>query len=412
MNVEQSLQEILDQNYSCAICLENYNEKRKPILTCNLHDVCMECFKQINNNLCPTCKQPWLGSKVVVNSQKQSSLDLVKKIWEQKNSQQASCPQPLKEEAKPLIPEQFGFFTLCEMVWQYKHFEDQFQAALPYVLDVMQWRPLVRELLTSSSKNWFLLTDSRNQSVKGFVQLMNKGEGHFEAHWGGVTEQIPELYLELYKRLLATVLHNSPINWQETSLTLIFNYDTEEKWLKLILKFLLDSNIRYDLLHIHRNWGTQSKLIAYPCCKPGHEQKMIESDPGIVLEGNVPFEQWILPRIKSYLENPELNQLFRIAGRNEENFNLIKRTFATNPQNFFIYMIEGKPAGFIEFDRYNGELLWIQQCALFPDCYKYKQHFISQFKEWATTKPSLGPDKCARQVEFSPTVPAAFWQGK
>ncbi len=426
---------LISQDLCCVICAEPYSvskrDKMPTQLTCSQHSICIQCLVESGQgwNACPFCRRAITVSLTPEpNSELISSIDRVTVLWNQIEalktsssttsstetvSSSAASSSQVVEPLRMAVPNMFHCASLCEGVLQYKDVGHEIETILPHVLETMGWGGEKKELVTeflAKPQEWVVFTSQSDQQTKGFACLRSVSNGKWEAHWSGAIENDPSLYLEMYKSLLITVRatgSNSQNDWKDISLTSFFNYDTEYRWLNGVQQMLVSHQLRYELQYLHRNWGTQVKITVYPYNKPGHPHQSMPIESTMNLERSVEstmLDTWI----KHYLEDYGLNALFRQSiphgsskERLEEIANYRKMQFQNMPQNFFVYLIDGRAQGFVQFNRVTGEALEVAMCGLSLDNVKYADHFIQQFIEWATTKPIYAKDKTARNVLFS-----------
>lgn len=427
------------EGYTCTACLDPFSfsvKEKKPVQLCaKQHSYCLACFEDYRRKItsCPECRGPLTfaaGPAVPDRIQ----VDLMEKLWKAEERVRAatsagSVPAAASSSAASAaaspaganpagkvqrveqspVPERFECHSLCETVWQFRSISEDIETALPTIVDVMRWQGEIQELRGEYQKDpmqWFLFFDPRDRTTKGIAQL-KFANNRWEAHWSGITENNPALYVELYKYLLLSVENTQKRNdgndWKNVSLTNYFNYDTERRWFDNVEDMLRQHHIYYDKVRLYKNWGTQIQLTAYPCCKPGHEQRRVELDPNKVLKRDEPFETWITPQVTQYFENLKLNTLFRLLALDSANAehaaNQTKIAFSREPQNFFVYTIDGQAKGYMHFLRQDGNLS-VQSCKLSRDCLKYADHFIQKFVEWAKTKPIYSAGVSAKEVAF------------
>lgn len=443
-NISNSFADYLEEKgYLCPVCYENFEinppdlikvpkqfNKQPTQLSCQQHNICIACFEAHRNNfkLCPVCRAPltFSASDPKPNSQVISAIEAVKNLWEQLNPSVGNdnslytvskkpALKPFNMEINQLLPQSFECLSLAEAHWQHKNVGDEIAALLPSIVEGMQWKEVAQELLKdfqTTAKQWVLLVNQINQESLGIACLKSDNHMQWESHWTGVKENNLELYLELYKHLLAAVekrKRNDGSDWRNLSLTTFFNYDTEEKWFNHILSALQAHNIRYEIVYLHRKFPNnfelhQAKLTTFPCKKEGHIQKPLILDNQKRLESDMPFEEYAKPVVTLYLEKLGLNLLFRFWASEVPNQEAasyeIKQAFLKEPQNFFVYTIQGRAKGFMWFRRNNGNLE-ITSCKLLADSHKYADHFIQNFIVWATTKPIYAKGTCAKKVKFS-----------
>lgn len=456
MNVSNNgLTDFLEKNgYSCPMCLDNFETtapdlkkypdqpNRQPTqLSCRQHNLCIACFEEHRNQIktCPMCKEPltFTASKPMPNSQVISGIDAVKNLWQQLNSnvgkdkdaegpvaKKPALVKPVGMEIDQQIPEHYECVTFAEAQLNHKNVGEEIATLLPSIVNGMKWQDVANELQNdyySSPKNWVLFTDSQKQESIGIACLKTINNMQWESHWAGVKENKVDLYLELYKQMLSYVegkKNNNSMDWRNISLTSYFNYDTEEKWFAYIIQVLQQHNIRYEITYQHRKFPNnfelhQAKLTTYPCKKDGHLQTPLALDKQKGLARDTSFDDLAKTELNRCMETCGLKTLAIYWAKDAAPNNVesaardLKDAFYRESQNFFIYMIDGQAKGFIRFVRKNGHLDVIS-CKLLGDSFKFADHFMKQFLDWATTKPIYAKGISAKKVKFSCALPSVL----
>lgn len=420
-----------EQGFACKICLGVYSSDDKvhyPVqLSCHKHNLCYSCYEKAIKTQqpknCPECRAPvrYLPDDLKANSQTIQAIDAVKGLLTPKNSTAVSSssssalstPAAISSSSsdrKQEIPEKFECKSVYDKVEEYTSIDDLFENALPQIVDVMQWENVLGELSTEFAKNagqWRVLLDQRDRSPKGFAQYTQAPSGEFMIQWTAVMEKDPTAFPMLYTAFLLDVKKRAtgaPDDWKKIRLTMCFNYDGEEKWFDEVVNMLKNNHIRHEIHYHDRDWGCQVQLTAYPCPKPGHTQTLPQQDIFLRLQSIPPFEKWIARTLDPILDPAQYNlgNVFRWVKHEsnpDEAAEKIKTVFLRNPEDFFIYTIDGKAAGFMQFTRKDGFLI-VQACALTPSNLKYADHFIQQFLEWATNYPVYAREVPAKGVHF------------
>jgi hypothetical protein len=324
----------------------------------------------------------------------------------------SSAGAPVAKVAKPepmQIPANFKSLQWCDLLWNFKDVNSEMLSILHSVVRAMNWSADAGELqkdFNANSKEWLLFYDLATKVSKGMVWLKTVSYGQYEMHWCGVTECTQQNYLEVFKQLLAMVEAKklpSDNGWKILSLTAYFNYDNELKLLEWVTKLLVSLDMRFEIVYLHKHWGTQAKVTAYPIPKPGHPQLPLSMDNTKILEQDLPFHESIKPQLEQCLNVAGLNAIFRLMSMDAINpeYQVIqlKNEFIESPQNFFVYTVEEKVKGFIQFERKVGNIV-VKNCKLLADTYKFADHFIQQFLEWATKSPSYAKNVGAKEVNF------------
>ena len=441
---EKTLNDYLDEKgYSCIICAETYSasdrDKMPTQLSCLQHSICMKCFTDAMNNLtiknCPECRKPLTfqsGSPVVPNSQVISAMDTITDLWKAKNSpaattsssaaassaaitssSSAASSAAITSSSSSATPKNFSCVSLCETVHQYPNVIADIESALPAVVNTMGWQTISGELQEelATPVNWVLMRDKKDQPVQAIAKVETTGT-EWKMHWTGVVANNTQDYLDFYIHILASLMDVAQKNptsntWQKASLLIVFNYDTEEKWLEAVEAMLTQHHIRYDKLHDHKAWGTQVKLTAYPYPKIGHLQPPYACSQARHFETPQKFSDWVKPLTQNYIDQYQLTQFFRLCSfdeyQPEQAAFRLKNAFLQEPESFFVYTIDNQSKGFIRFTRENGKLA-VQECKLISQASQYADHFIQQFITWASTKPIYSRGSTAGDVNFLPCL--------
>lgn len=301
--------------------------------------------------------------------------------------------------------------SVYDKVQEYTSMDDLLENALPQIVEVMGWGSVLGNLKAEFAKNasnWCVLLDQRDRSPKGFAQYTQAPTGEFVIQWTAVMEKDPTAYPMLYTAFLLDVqkrAKGTADDWKEIRLKTYFNYDGEEKWFDEVVNMLTKNHIRHEIHYHDKAWGCQVQLTAYPCPKPGHMQTLPQQDPSLRLQSIPHLEKWIAPALAPIL-NPDqhnLSKLFHLwATRSpnpDEAEQKITSTFSKKPEDFFIYTLNGKAEGFMQFTRKDGFLV-VQECRLARSNLKYADHFIQQFLEWATNFPIYAREVPAKGAHF------------
>jgi hypothetical protein len=75
---------------------------------------------------------------------------------------------------------------------------------------------------------------------------------------------------------------------------------------------LTTHNVRFDLTHLYKHWGTQVKLTMFPICKPGHEKRAFQLAANYGIELNQTFNDWYRPKMNKYFQELSLGTVFRV----------------------------------------------------------------------------------------------------
>lgn len=420
----------------CYLCLEEYStvtRERKPyLLPCAEHTICIECVeKQFQElNLCGLCKKPiklekqnpFQPSSLVLNQ-----INMLITAWNLKqvsggNASAAAAAAGRLPDAQIAkislrdnapVPANFACLSLVKDFFEARDIVGEIEAALPGVVQAMGWQAAIQqfdETFRNEMPTWYLISD-RTNTVKGMAQIKCQApnKSKWEVNWLGVTQDSPEQYVEVYINILGALEKQKTglsTDWKEVSLTTTFNYDTEEKWLESVKAMLVARHLRFDISHIFNNLATQVVLTVYPCCKEGHLQQTPTQNPNSIIEGvnSHSFENVVQPKIIDYLERLYLETLFQAWSKEKANGTsqlvTIRTAFRENPQDFFIYTIDGIAAGFVQFSRQQGQLV-VEQCGLLKEQEQYAQHFIQQFVQWAKTTPCYAKEVPAKDVSFA-----------
>lgn len=411
MNKCETLKDYFEiKGFQCPLCLDPYDLKERnkfpTQLSCRQHSVCIECLQQQIGTLklCPQCREPLTFSAGVPapNSQMLTAMEAIAEIWESAHpsasSSAAAAAAPVDVPTPP-APINFECLTFCEAFWQYRDIQRLMRESLDSIIHTMGWHREAKELTDSLNyPEWVLLSD-HNQESQGIAQLKIAGPTQWEAHWIGVVEANPANYVEFYKQLLLMIKRRGSDDWKNVSFTSYFNYDLEEVWLSAVLRMLGDHNLRYELTYLHKTWGAQAKLRVFPWPKAGHIQRELVIDPNKKLETDIPFGR----RVGEQLSYRKINltPLFRaLAAETADPAGSEQRMlshFSDFPQFYFFYLVEGQAKGFMQFERSLADTnkLFLTLCKLMPDSLRYADHFVQQFAEWATTKPTLDKDTSA-----------------
>lgn len=409
-----SLSDFLEaRGFFCSICTEVYNpndpNKKPTMLSCEQHNICIGCLQMMKNRLgtCPECRAPLTFKAVpAVNSATINGMEMATELWKalygpkdvEAEAQRARVGQQPVQPAEPLfIPENFTIISLDAIAKKQKDSGEVISAALPSVIETMNWREVAKELeqdFHKSEKEWIYICDTAADITRGIAWIQNPKYNEWETHWCGVTTPNEALYVECYKGILQCILpkvrSNMGNEWQTFSLSTYFNYATEEKWLLAVQRFLIEHTIRHELFYHFKHWGCQAQLKVYPISKGGRYQKDFNFNPQWSLEQWKTPQEMLAPAVKRILEVVGLGSVFRqCAAENnepEEKVGFLKDLYINNPLNFFVYALENQAKGFVYYTktRYGG--LQVQNCGLVDGSKKCADHFIQSFFDWANTQ--------------------------
>lgn len=437
MQLGNSLSEFYEKNgYSCPICNDVYDLKeqdKKPVLlSCAQHSICLECIRQHGAQMrtCPVCRANIVYTpNPMPNSLLLNMMEMAKNMFETMKKAQgethsnapAPKPAPMEISRPPMpVPEKFELVTFTKERWNHVSVCDQILNIMPTVVQAMGWNNDAKELqkdFDPMSKQWVLFLE--NGVAKGFSWLKPMGSGHFEIHWTGITERSQETYYKFWKLLFNKVKAERRVadkdDWRNYSLTCYFNYDNPEelKQFERIQAQLKPFNVRINHTGIERNWGKeilslQIKFQAFCFQRPGHEIRDLPKDENLSIAQDVSFEDKLKPQIDDLLDNSQgklgfvFNMMYPNAssrqswnpqlGRYETSpeyleLESIKNRFRANPETFFVYKLDGRVRGFIDFT-VQGSAISVRNCRLLPDAQKFAGHFVEQFCKWAMAKES------------------------
>lgn len=428
-DLKRSLTEMYsEEGFVCPLCTEVFDQedpKRKPImLTCAQHNICRECFdeyKPKNLNTCPECRNIIVLNLPIVNSTVISAMDTAKKLFLRLNAaktqsapEQAAAPKLIPQVQPTLVPKDFETMTFCEYKWDSRNVSKEIEQIIPAVVKAMNWQAEEAELrskFNSKKDEWILFLDTATNTPKGFTCLENPRDCEFVIHWTGITEQNQELYIDFYKHILRHVeskRRNTPNDWRDVSLSIILSSVNEHEFYRRIAGLLLARNMHFDSYRIVKNWGVQRKLTVYPCEGPYNQPKNeLRLDETKELAFNVPYPNSIRNVMNRVLANDvhNLTAIFKLMTVNERYpesaIERLQSKFMMSPEDYFVYVIDEKAAGFIQFTRESLEQLSVVNCRLLPHQQQYANHFLEQFMHWALSKESMGKGLSAKQVRFS-----------
>lgn len=416
-----------DKGYFCPVCLEPYNlteRSKQPTLTCQQHNVCIDCLTNCGNDwkTCPTCRDVFKFdiTKINPNSQIITAMETIKSLWEQLSkaapaAAAMAAPQPavaapvVVEQPKPLaIPENFKTHFLCQEIKKINDETPNIAAAFNHIVQVMNWNTVDVELYNDFRENnssWVALCDKNSNEILGTGRLSEtQSKGAWEVHWMGVTHQSEKDYVELYKHIAHFIESQASDNrddWKNYSLTSYYNYDTEEKWLDNVVDMFHEHHRRYDLVTLYRTWGTQRKLTLFPCRKAGHVQNNFILDQNYRLIPNTKVEDEIALLTHKYLTDYRLETaITKWAAENATSAGPILNAFKTAPKSFYVYTLEDRAKGFIEFQLKEAQIK-VNRCCLLNESLKYADHFISQFMTVVRTQLTLSNHVVAKKVTFT-----------
>lgn len=439
-SIESNLDKYLEEkNLTCGICSAVYNGKEyKPmVLSCIMHSICLECITGNSKNLtsCPFCR------KAIVINQDSLVPDIrtIERVQEavekfHKKSQKAKevkdhNPQltPIEKSRTPIdVPEKFEIVSFAEDCFNFVDVGVEMQRIATRVLSSMGWdgdQAVANDFYSvfkPQSSDWILFREKATGKAIGFAQFILAKDAYnktkYEAHWIGSIEKDPNIHYEFFKQMVNLVasrrIQPCSNDWEEYSLKSIFNYDNpyEETVRKKIVVQLEALDIRVSTTEKIRRFSQQFCLHqrtveVFPVEKPGHPQKELKNSESYEICARSDLQTSINPKVSLCLDPHgfHLRNFFFSTVQNTVNTDrdtiLLVDEFKKNPQNYFIYVVNGQARGYVQLERNDGRFV-VKNCKLAIQQKNYAEHFIQEFKKWATTTPCFSKGQSAKGVSF------------